>query len=290
MRTLTRLWRAIERVPGLLAVPAFWQKEGGKEFGLLQPHLRPTDELGSNYPCPYPSGGDCPRKIIDHGDGEYVAICRDPHKLCPDVPLTGKEALLHELDLSDFLQAILQAASIRARTPQARGHGVWGVGLSNRRSSLNQPVFLIIVHTAAAFESAVNSLLADVPGQFLILAPTNRHRSVQVQERLQARNVGYLCLEEQVFVDEHGRFTTTDPVESADTVAATPIADRKRVVKEFTRKHRCKVVDIQKAAGVYETDYYDWLKGADPDHYAHCVRIEQILRQGLPKPTPQKFS
>jgi len=32
---------------------------------------------------------------------------------------------------------------------------------------------------------------------------------------------------------------------------------------------------------VYETDYYGWLRGADPDHYAHCIRIEQILLHGL---------
>ncbi len=290
MRKLKRLWRALERVPGLLAVPAFWQLECGEEFGLLEPHLRATDEMGANYPCPHPRGGDCPRKIIDHGNGEYVAICRDPQKICPDVPLTAKEALLHTLDLSTLLQPVLQAASIRAGAFQPRGHGVWAIGLSNRRSSLNQPVFLIIVHTAAAFESAVSSLLLDIPGQFLILAATNRHRSVKVQERLQAHNVGYLCLEEQLLVDEHGWFTATDPLEASDAVAATPAADRKRVVKEFTKKHRCKVVDIQKASGVYETDYYGWLKGDDPDHYAHCVRIEQILHQGLPKPVPQKFS
>jgi hypothetical protein len=122
------------------------------------------------------------------------------------------------------------------------------------------------------------------------MVPTNQFRTVGIQERLRRHSVGYLCLEEQVFLDEHGRITITDPIESAGAVPVTPVPDRKRIVKEFTIKHHCKVADIQKAAGVYETDYYGWLNGTDPDHYAHCVRIEQILVRGLPTPTPPNFS
>jgi hypothetical protein len=74
MKTLTRLWRALEEVPGLLAIPAFWEIECGDEFDRLKPFLRSTDTLGTLHPCPFPSGSDCPQKIIDHGGGEFVAI------------------------------------------------------------------------------------------------------------------------------------------------------------------------------------------------------------------------
>jgi hypothetical protein len=281
MRKLTRLWQAIERVSGLLAVPAIWETECGDEFDVLRPYLRPTNHLGSTYPCPYPNGGDCPRKIIDHGGGEYVAICREPHRICPDESLTPKEALLQELDLAAFLAPVLNAASIRAETLQPRGHGVWSIGLSNRRSSLNRPVFLLVFAGAQGFLSAARDLLLDVPGQFVIVAPTNRHRSVDLQTQLQARAVLYLCLEEGVFVDERGRFATVDPLESANKVASTPVADRKRVIKGFTTKYRCKVADVQRAAGVHSSDYYKWLSGAIPDHYSTCIAIEKVLVFGL---------
>lgn len=197
--------------------------------------------------------------------------------------ISAKEALLHELDLFGFLGPVLQAASIRAENPRARGRGAWSVGLSNRRSSLNQPVFLLVSSRAELFLSAVRELLLAVQGPFVIIAPTNRHRTVEIQEQLQTRGIGYLCLEEQILLDENGGFAAVDPLESADKVPVTPVADRKRVVREFCVKQKCKVVDIQTAAGVDESDYYRWLKGGIPDHYSTCVDIERVLHFGLPE-------
>jgi len=72
VKKLTRLWQTLERVPGFLAIPAFWEAESGEEFDLISPFLRPTDTLRTTHPCPLSSGADCPRKIIDHGAGEIV--------------------------------------------------------------------------------------------------------------------------------------------------------------------------------------------------------------------------
>ena len=282
MRKLPKLWHSLDRIAGQLAVLAVWEVESGEDFEFLRPHLRPTDMVGALYPCPH-RYGYCPRKIVDYGDGEFAALCRDPHESCERVSLTARDALLHELDLAGFLQPILRAASIRHEQPKKRGYGTWSLGLSTRRSSMNQPAFLIIAHGTEIFESAVNDLLLDVAGQFLIMAPTNRYRSVRVQERLQARNIGYVCLDEQVGVDENGGFVSVDPLDSTDRIPATPVADRKRVVTEFRTKHGCKVVEIHEAAGVHEADYYKWLNGSIPDHYSTCVAIEKVLVAGIPK-------
>jgi len=118
----------------------------------------------------------------------------------------------------------------------------------------------------------------------MIVAPTNRHRSVDLQEHLQSRGVGFLCLEEQVLADDHG-LISIDPLESADTFPPTPVADREPVIKAFRKKHRCKVVDIQRGAGVHSSDYYKWLRGAIPDNYSTCIAIERVLVCGLPKRT-----
>jgi hypothetical protein len=279
MKRLTKLWRSLDLIVGQLAIPARWQIESSEDFEFLSSHLRPTDTVGALYSCPH-RYGFCPRKIVDYGDGEFAAICRDPHQSCERVPLAALDALLYELDLAAFLRPILRAISIRQEAPKGCGHGTWSLGLSTRRSSLNQPAFLIIAHETNTFESAVNELLVDVSGQFLILAPTNQHRCVQVQERLQARRIGYVCLNDQVGVDQNGCFVSVDPLDSANAIPTTPVANRKGAIADFRARHSCKVVDIQRSAGVDKSDYYKWLNGSIPDHYSTCIDIERVLQSG----------
>jgi hypothetical protein len=123
----------------------------------------------------------------------------------------------------------------------------------------------------------------DVPGPFVILAPTNNHRSVEVQEHLQRRGLAFIALEENVGVSDDGKFVAMDSNAAADEPLPTPVEDRQRVIREFTARHTCKVKDIQLAAGADQADYYKWLHGKIPDHYATCVDIERVLRDGIPK-------
>lgn len=281
MRDLAHFWQSLERVPGLAAVPAFWQTHCGTDYPLIQPWLAATATVGAIYPCPYPSVGHCPRRIVDYGSGVYAALCRDPHKVCPDVPLTPREVLLHELDVGALVAAVAPLLGVRSQPPALRGDATWAIGTSKLRSTYGQPVFLIIVPQSARFLAALEQMLFDVPGPFRIVAPSNRHRDVVVQERLQCRGIGFLALEDSVGADEQGAFAPLDSPGVEPELQVTPVADRRRVVKEFTERHKCKVKDIQLAAGVDEADYYRWLRGSKPDNYSFCMAIERVLRDGL---------
>lgn len=283
MRKLSRLWQALERIPGLQGVPASWREHCGPDFPIIEPFLRTTDEVAATHPCPHPTGGDCPRKIVDYGDGEYVAICRDPWKICQDLTLPLKEVLVHTLDVAAFTTTIARPLGIRGHTPQEHGDHTWSIGLSDRRGSLNRPVYFIALPQYDRFRAVVHSLLLDVEGPFLIVAPTNRHRTAEIQQRLQARGIGFVSLEDQLLLDGDGRLVSVDPLDSSEEIRATPVADRSRVVEAFLAKHRCKVRDLQEAAGAHHSDYYKWRSGQLPDHYAVCRSIERVLRDGLPR-------
>ncbi|MCC7157659.1 MAG: hypothetical protein IT161_23975 [Bryobacterales bacterium] len=198
MSDLNLFWHSLERVQGLKAIPAFWELYCGPHFDLIRPHLRATDTVAGLYPCPHHSAGHCPRRIVEYGDGQYAAICRDPHKVCPDVTLEPRDVVVHELGLAGFTQALATPLGIRGQTPVARGDGTWAVGISARPDSRGQPVFLIVLPTAARFRAAVERLLFDVPGPFVIVAPTGSHRSVEVQEHVQRRGLRFLALDESI--------------------------------------------------------------------------------------------
>lgn len=224
MRTSPELWGALERIPNLEAVPAIWEEACGADYDALRPHLRPTESIGSRYPCPN-RYGDCPRRIVDYGDGEFTALCRDQYKSCASVPLTLREALVHDIDLAGLLAPALRAAGIRAQGMVLRSRGVWAVGLSARRSALHQPVFLVICQSPITFDNRVRDLLLEVPGPFLLVAPTNRCRSVALQERLLARSVEYLALEDEVGLNEQGAFARIEAQEASAPRASPEAGD-----------------------------------------------------------------
>lgn len=223
MRKLTRLWRSLEKIPGLTHVPAMWEAGCRPDYELIRPYLRATNTIGSTYPCPHPSPGFCPRRIVDYGDGTFAALCRDPHQICPTVPLTSKDAVLHELDIGGFTRMLADLLGVRWQPPEQRFGHAWGIGLSKRRSSLNQPVFFVATFGRAEFRSTVLELLANVQGRFLLVAPTDRYRDVGLQEHFERRGTGFVSLEEQVQLDDEGRLVSVEPMESPDDVPAAVV-------------------------------------------------------------------
>jgi hypothetical protein len=283
MRTPSHLWRSLESIPGLLAIPAFWEAHCGPDIDLVRPHLRVTDMEGSLYPCPKPHVGYCPRKIVDYGNGEFAAICRDPYEICERVTLTQRDVLLQQLDIASLARVLAGPLGVRGQEPVPRGDGTWGIGVSERRDSRSHPVFLVVLPETARFVAVVQRLLLNMAGPFVLVAPTKRHRTLEIEEMMQARGVGFLALEDHLLLDDAGRLTSVDPQETRGETPATPKEDRSRMVKDFTARNHCKVKDIQDAAAVDEADYYKWLRGKLPDHYAACRSIEKILHHGLPK-------
>jgi hypothetical protein len=183
---------------------------------------------------------------------------------------------------ASFARMLAEPLGIRWQGPVSRGDGTWGIGLSDRRDTRTHPVFLMLLPETGRFAAVLQRLLLSVSGPFVLVAPTSRHRTMEVQEMLPARRVSFLSLEEHVLLDDAGRLVAVDPQEAGGAVPATAKEDRPRVVKEFAARNKCKVKDIQEAAGVDEADYYKWLRGKTPDHYSTCVAIERVLRNGLP--------
>jgi hypothetical protein len=286
MRKLTQLWRGLERVPGLVAIPAFWEQYCGSDVSLIRPHLRPTGDLGTTFPCPHPWDGDCPRKVVDYADGCFTAVCRHRHKLCSDVALTKREALLHELDLAPFLKPITQALGLRWQDPVLRFPGVWALGLSARIDTRNQPAFLQVQGRQLTFLEGVRRLFIEIDGPFLLIAPTERFRDIPVQELIQARGIGFISLEEHVFADHADRFVAVEPVSSDGESPITPVDDRKRVLNAFCHKHDCPKTRVADEAEVHIRDLYKWISADLADTSQKSKRIEKALRRGLLRKQP----
>jgi len=285
MRKLTRLWQSLERIPGLCDISAYWEHHCGADYPLIRPHLRSTDEFGARYPCPHPHDGHCPRRIIDYEDGTFTAICRHPHKLCQEVPLTTREALLHKLDLTSFLKPIMQTLGLRWQQPALRFAGMWAVGVSTRTNTRSQPAFLQVQGRQSAFLEGIRRLMIELDGPFLLIAPTEQFCDVPVQEVIQKRGIGFISLQDQMLIDDTGRFLAVDPVSAADEHPITPKADRERVLNVFCQKHDCPKTKVADEAEVDPADLYRWVRDELPKRSKKSARIEAVLRRGIVKRT-----
>ena len=64
MKKLTRLRLALQRIPGLVAIPAYWEHHCRPNYPVIKSFVRATETTGASYPC-----HDCSREIIDYGNG-----------------------------------------------------------------------------------------------------------------------------------------------------------------------------------------------------------------------------
>ena len=277
MRRLTRLWQGIESVPGLAAIPAYWEHFCGAEFPLIRPHLRPTDNIGAIYPCPHPRDHDCPRGIVQYGDGTLAAVCRHPHRLCDDVPLAPRDALVFTLDIGSLVRPMAAALCIRIQNLEVKGHCVWALGLSTSRATRNQPVFLLVCARHDAFRLALRELALSCPTPFVAIAPTSNHLTVELRENLARRQSDFISLEERVGISEDGRFVTLE-ITDADEIAPTPVEQRHVVVEKYKSDFNCTDQVIFENAGVHKADFYKWIKGTLGDKSSKSKRIEESLR------------
>jgi lambda repressor-like predicted transcriptional regulator len=264
MRKLLRLWRALEGIPGLLAVPEVWRQECGEDFDYARPYLQPTDRIGGRYPCPNSFSG-CPRRIIDYDEDEFAAICQDEHKRCERVPLTRREALIHRLDLAGLLQPVLRAVSIRPQSVAQHAPGVWAIGLSEQAHSRNFPVYFLLAHSASTHRAAVERLLLDISDSFLLVLPTNQFRTVETEGVVETRRAA------------------GEPGPLARSVGG------QAAVKEYIQSKGLSQTEFSIQAGVSERTLRSFLaKGMmrrsslDGVAKAMGVTLEQLLRGELP--------
>ena len=135
MQTLLRLWRTLEACPWDRAVTAEWQERFTTDFALLQPHLKPTGEMATTYPCPNGGGDGCPRQVHERGGG-FEAVCGNVPGECSSLLLKKTDLAVHAVDRRAALEPVVARVRERdalAATSVAGFDGLLPLGILDRR-------------------------------------------------------------------------------------------------------------------------------------------------------------
>ena len=112
MHDLLRTWRRVEALQVAAGVDEQWTELLGDDLRVLEPYLKPEQQLATSYPCPHPVHDDCPRRVVHHGPGDIVAVCGNASPQCEPLKLTRQQLVIRSLKTKEWIAAVV--AELRA--------------------------------------------------------------------------------------------------------------------------------------------------------------------------------
>jgi len=207
MQRLKRFWPAIESVPGPAAVVSEWRRLLGPEYDLVQTWLRPRHDLATSVPCPQYPGAV--HRIVDHGDGHYVAVCPEG---CPKQTLTKADLVVYGLDPMALMVAITKAFDLSLQFDQSNSLShVERIATYVPTMGFRFPVYLAIATQGKEMVTAVRAVMAGCKGPFILLAPTRQLWTSECQKLLEGKNAVFLTLAETMALDDQGHMVLMQP-------------------------------------------------------------------------------
>jgi len=136
MHDLLRIWRRVEALQVAAGVDEQWTELLGDDLRVLEPYLKPEQQLATSYPCPHPVHDDCPRRVVHHGPGDIVAVCGNASPQCEPLKLTRQQLVIRSLKTKEWIAAVvaeLRAANGLDPLDADMPEGVVAVGTLARR-------------------------------------------------------------------------------------------------------------------------------------------------------------
>ena len=230
MRTpLRQLWPALETLPGLAGVAEEWKSRLGEDYEAGRGLLRVTNRRAEAYPCPSPGGIGCPRQILDHGNGQFVAVCGDQPKRCDRLVLTRQDIAIHELDTRRLCALVAGAFGVDPAFEEIAGLcQTWRAGDYHPQAGRRFPLFLTIQTDAASLHDVATRLSTALDTSCILVVPTTRFSDLSAMDLLGRQQSRLAALSDLFENDGAGELVATDAARTllgAFHAAVMPAAD-----------------------------------------------------------------
>jgi hypothetical protein len=210
MENLVKFLNALERLPSLAAVADEWRTLVGVEFDLIKPLLRVRRGHAESYPR---FDGGLPYEVVEHGDNDYVGVCRESHVT---IKLTKDQLTVHELDRRRFGRSLSAALGInRQEATVDVGDTTMSISRFISSSEVGYDCILAFPQEAADLDATATRFIAEGPIPFLMFVPTRRWLRRTTETRLRARNCAVISLAGTVAISTPGSLLVTTSLETA---------------------------------------------------------------------------
>ncbi len=196
-------WSTLDRSPGQFNILPEWRRRLGSDFEIVSLLFRPTDYRAKSVSCPSPGGSGCPRRVVDYGDGEIIAVCNDEDEGCDDITLSPEDIIVHELDHRKLTVIVARALEIRPTFSPLDGFfQTFKVGDINPGGSRRFPVFLTIQLDANALRDVTSRLLAKSREPFVLLTFTGDMIDLEMEDLLARNKSCFMALADILIRDD----------------------------------------------------------------------------------------
>lgn len=236
---LRSFWSACETLVGPAAVEAQWKRLAECDYKAARAFLRPLQEPATSYPCPREHQCACSHRVVDHGDGHIVAVCRCSPPCCDTVALTRSDLVVYELNRPLLYTVIAEALSLQPAQADVPGlPWVARIGFDSPCAGYRFPVYLILTSRPERFRSAAFALATKSVDPLILIASTDKACDPESLELMSTRRSLVLTLSDVLCINESGEpaagehcaqmldkfHTTIIPALQPDSKDASPIA------------------------------------------------------------------
>lgn len=231
MTSLKRFWPAVESLPSLAAVEAEWLAHVRGDYHLIKPFLRPRKDRASSFPRP---DGGLPYQVIEHGRDDFVGVCQETGET---LTLCKSQLVVYEVDQQRLADHVASALGLGAANRIVTQEGrLFSLG-SFRPTGHSVAAFLIFPSDSAEVTSGAASLISRGLSPFLLLTPTRRFVTGELDLQLRSLGSANLPLVDALAVSDDGQWSIADgAIEAAlpdRPVEDEPLSDRAQVVIQF---------------------------------------------------------
>jgi hypothetical protein len=202
--SLKRFWQAVESLPSLAAVETEWLAWLRGDYHFIKPFLRPCRDRASSFPRP---DGGLPYQVIEHGRDDLVGVCQETDET---ITLSRSQIVVYELDQQRLATQVAGALGLgganRIVVQDAR---LFSLG-SFRPTGHSAAAFLILPSDAADVTSGAASLISQALSPFLLLTPTRRFVTAELDLRLRSIGSANLPLVDALVVADDGQWSIAD--------------------------------------------------------------------------------
>ncbi len=149
-----KVWRGLEDVPGVNAVPAVWREKLGAPFEVFRrAFLQPRSEPAQFFPC---RRCGCAHEVTVFAPDDIIAVCTCEPWNCSHLRLTAEEVQILELNFTKLGRSLCQALGCDSRAAD--------LGLNNNTRQIGSwgaepvPIILTIQSERSGLRNAIHAL------------------------------------------------------------------------------------------------------------------------------------